>query len=114
MTRPASARAALAPQEPPATPLVPRAAPSRLPRQAAVSNPNLPDAVLPEMTPVQSSNIHSIGHDGAALYVRFHNGSVYRYPTAGRDLHAHLLAAKSVGSAFQDRVRHFHNGERIA
>ena len=68
---------------------------------------------VPDLTPVKSSNIAGVAHDGDALWVRFTNGSLYKYPTAGRDLHDGLMAAGSPGSFFQDRVRHFHSGERI-
>lgn len=68
---------------------------------------------IPEMTPVQSSNIAAIGHGDGGLYVQFHTGSVYRYPTCDRQHHNELLAAVSVGSHFQRNIRPAHKGERV-
>ena len=73
---------------------------------------------IPAMTPVRSSNIAAAGHDGAALWVRFVGqkgapGKLYRYPSAGSDHHAALLAAPSPGRYHLDRIRHFHKGELI-
>jgi hypothetical protein len=69
--------------------------------------------LAPPMTPVVSSNIDSIGHDGAALWIKFKHGGVYRYPTAGRDLHDEMLKAPSVGQFFHTSVRGTHQGEKI-
>ena len=71
------------------------------------------EAAWRELTPVASSNIAAVGHDGKALWVRFKNGSLYRYVTAGREHHDGLVAARSPGSYFLDRIRHSHVGERI-
>ena len=72
---------------------------------------------VPEMTPVSSSNLHSVGHDGEALYVRFRGkdgpGRLYRYPTAGREHYEGLLAAPSAGSYFLDQLKFGHVGERV-
>jgi hypothetical protein len=69
------------------------------------------------MTEVKSSNIHSIGHSGAALYIRFRAngepGKIYRYPTCGPEFHEQGLAAPSPGLWFVDRVKHFHKGEPV-
>ena len=68
----------------------------------------------PVFTPVAtSSNIHSIAHDGKALYVRFKNGNTYRYANASKDHHDAMLSAKSPGSYFYDRIKHFHDGEKL-
>ena len=73
---------------------------------------------LPEMTRVESSNVHSVGHDGAALYVRFRGaggtpGALYRYATAAREHHDGMINADSPGRYFLDRVKHQHGGERV-
>lgn len=74
---------------------------------------------LPTMTPVKSSNIEEVGHDGEALFLRFRSakpgvpGRVYRYPTAGADLHAEVLAHSSPGTWFRERVKDAHVGEHI-
>lgn len=73
---------------------------------------------LPTMTEVKSSNLHSVGHDGAALYVTFRDktgapGKSYRYSTCGPEYHQEAISAPSPGSWFLDRVRHFHKGEPV-
>lgn len=74
---------------------------------------------------VNSSNIHSIGHDETGLEVQFHakacakridqvpelaecncpGGGVYHYPTVTADEHALLMAADSIGSHFMEHIR---------
>ena len=73
---------------------------------------------LPPMTNLKSSNLHSVGHDGTALYVRFRGkdgtpGSLYRYPTAGMEHHAGMIGAGRAMDYFTDKIRHFHAGEKI-
>lgn len=71
------------------------------------------DQAHPFLSPVKSSNISGVAHDGQALWVKFQNGTLYRYPTAGADLHTGLLAAESAGSYFHKHVRNVHQGERV-
>ena len=71
----------------------------------------MPDT--PTLTPVTSSNIAAVGHDGDALWIRFHGGRLYRYPGVGREHHEGLTNTASPGSYFLDKVRHFYQGERI-
>lgn len=68
---------------------------------------------IPIMDRVNSTNIEAVGHDGSALYVRFHGGALYRYRTAGADLHAALLASASPGKLFHRNVKPNHKGERM-
>ena len=66
---------------------------------------------LPVMTPVQSSHLAEVGHDGAALYVRFrgHDGKpdphIYRHPGVPQEHAAEILRAKSPGSYYHQAVR---------
>lgn len=73
---------------------------------------------IPKMEPVASSNIHSVGHDGSALYVRFRGaggtpGRLYRYSTADAGVHQGIMGALSPGSYFADRIKHVHRGEPV-
>jgi hypothetical protein len=73
---------------------------------------------IPPLTEVKSTNLHSIGHDGSAMYVRFRGagggpGSTYRYPTAGVDVHDALLGSFSPGRHFQSVVKAAHRGEKV-
>lgn len=63
-----------------------------------------------EMVPVESSQIHSIGHDGEhnLLQVRFNSGGVYQYQNFTADKHAKLMAADSKGSHFGKHVKGVH------
>jgi KTSC domain len=76
--------------------------------------PGTRTGTIPIMDRVESSNIQAVGHDGSALYVRFVGGALYRYRTAGADLHAALLASASPGKFFHRKIRDVHQGERVS
>jgi len=61
----------------------------------------------PEMKPVTSSQIESVGYDADAkeLHVRFHRGGHYAYPETPPEDHAALIGAKSVGSHFIKNIK---------
>ena len=70
------------------------------------------------MHPVQSSNVHSVGHDGDALLVRFRAiggapGALYRYPSAGAEHVEALLAAPSAGKYVHWMLKRAHPGEPV-
>ena len=60
-----------------------------------------------QRTPVQSSNIASVGYDRAAstLEVEFKNGSVYQYQRVPEIEFRNLLEAASVGAHFNRHIR---------
>lgn len=62
---------------------------------------------LPEMKPVSSSNIATVGFDPAEnkLYVGFLSGTVYRYDGVSQETHDNLVAADSVGCFFNKHVK---------
>ena len=60
---------------------------------------------LPEMQPVTSSNIESVGHDGSALHVKFKNGGHYIYDECPADVHESLMGADSPGKFLAANVR---------
>lgn len=73
---------------------------------------------IPPLHPVRSSNVSAVGHDGEALYVKFHGrdgapGSTYRYPTADQAVMDEMLAATSVGRYAQTVLRRLHEGELV-
>lgn len=51
-----------------------------------------------QMTPVKSSNVESVGHDGNTLAITFKGGKTYYYPNVPTSVHQSLLKAKSIGS----------------
>lgn len=69
---------------------------------------------IPSMTPVESSNLESVGHDGTNLFVRFKNGSVYVYFHVPKALYQELLAAESKGNFLNNYIKGIFQYERIA
>lgn len=59
------------------------------------------------MTPVESSTIAAMAHDVATstMTVDFKNGSRYQYENVTREKYEALLAAPSVGSAFDKEIK---------
>ena len=70
---------------------------------------------IPEMTPVSSSNIESIGYDELEeiVYVRFLNGSVYVYKGVPIHEYENLLQAPSHGSYLHRNYNNVYPYERI-
>lgn len=68
---------------------------------------------LPEMKPVTSSNIESIGHNGTDLFVKFKGGGTYRYPGVSVDHHDKMLEAGSPGGYFHANIKKVHKGEKL-
>lgn len=67
-----------------------------------------------ERSPVKSSSIKSIGHDGDVLEVEFANGHVYRHSGFPRDQFDRMMQATSVGAHYNAFVRGQYTYERIA
>jgi hypothetical protein len=66
-----------------------------------------------DLTPVRSSNIEAVGHDGRDLTVRFKGGSTYRYVGVPRSTHAALMRAESKGSFLARTIVPNHKAEKI-
>lgn len=60
-----------------------------------------------DMKPVDSSTIHSVGHDPATkvLHVKFHHGGTYTYHGVTADDHKAMVKAASVGKHFHANIR---------
>ena len=61
-----------------------------------------------DRTPVNSSNVHSVGYDPEQkiLSVEFKNGGgVYHYHDVEKDVHEGLVAARSVGGYLHANVK---------
>ncbi len=54
---------------------------------------------MPQMIPVQSSNLSSVGYDPATstLYIAFHSGRTYAYYGVPAGVHKALMLAPSKG-----------------
>ncbi|MES2557747.1 MAG: KTSC domain-containing protein [Bacteroidota bacterium] len=70
---------------------------------------------LPEMIPVSSSNIESIGYDeqNEQVYVRFLNGSLYIYKGVPKHEFENLRDAPSLGSYLHRNYKNIYPYERI-
>ena len=70
---------------------------------------------LPEMIPVSSSNIESIGYDESneQVYVRFINGSLYVYTSVPIHEFESLLDAPSLGSYLHRSYKNVFPYERV-
>jgi len=62
---------------------------------------------MPEMTPVDSSNVAAIGYDESAeeIHVEFLNGRTYRYLGANPETYEELQSAPSVGSFINRMIK---------
>lgn len=71
--------------------------------------------MIPEMTPVSSSNVAEIGYDEATqeVYVRFLNGSLYVYKGVPSLEYQGLLNAPSVGSYLHRNFKNVYPYERV-
>lgn len=70
---------------------------------------------VPEMIPVNSSNIESIGYDekNEQVYVRFLNGSLYVYKGVPLHEFENLREAPSLGSYLHRNYKNVYPYERI-
>lgn len=70
---------------------------------------------IPEMIPVSSSNIESIGYDeqNQQVYVRFLNGSLYVYKGVPLHEFENLRDAPSLGSYLHRNYKNVYPYERI-
>lgn len=71
--------------------------------------------IVPEMIPVSSSNIESIGYDeqNEQVYVRFLNGSLYVYKGVPLHEFENLRDAPSLGSYLHRNYKNVYPYERI-
>jgi hypothetical protein len=63
--------------------------------------------MMPDMIPVDSSNIESVGYDPSdrELYVRFLGNRTYVYSDVPAELHEELLRAPSKGSLLNRAIK---------
>lgn len=65
------------------------------------------------MTPVKSSNLAAVHHDGAHLKVQFTNGATWRYADVPASKYEAMLSAPSVGGYFHKHIRSHYKGEKV-
>ena len=56
------------------------------------------------MSKVKSSSIAEIGHDGAAMHVKFASGQTYTYPNVSAETMDLIMAAESPGKQFHASI----------
>ncbi len=71
-----------------------------------------------KMTPVQSSNVHAVGHDGQALFIQFKDkdgtpGKTYRYAGVAASHKVAMIGDKSPGGYFAKHIRAVHVGKPV-
>lgn len=71
---------------------------------------------IPELTPVSSSNIESIGYDveNESVFVKFNNQSIYVYKGVSQMEYENLLYAPSVGSYIHRNFKNVYPYERLS
>lgn len=60
---------------------------------------------LPSMTKLKSTNIDAVGYRDGDLYVRFHDGAVYKHAAVDADIHKAMLATDSPGKFYHGRIK---------
>ena len=70
---------------------------------------------LPEMQPVSSSNVDSVGYDEntETLYVQFLNGTIYEYKNVPIMVFEQLLSSPSIGSYMHRNIKGIFSYQRI-
>ncbi len=68
-----------------------------------------------EWVPLESNVFTSAAYraDARQLYLRFHEGNIYRYFECPRSIYKGLLAAESKGRYFAQHIRNGFRGERV-
>ena len=66
------------------------------------------------MRPVQSSHIHSVGHDPETntLAVQFHKGGVYHYEGVSKRTFDDFCSHESPGKFFRGNIHKQYNGKK--
>jgi len=71
--------------------------------------------MIPEMTPVSSSNVVEVGYNEETqeVYIRFLNGSLYVYKGVPKFEYEGLLNAPSIGSYLHRNYKNVYPYERV-
>lgn len=66
----------------------------------------------PQHTPLKSSNILSVAHDGVNLHIKFAGGGHYIYPNCPAEHHQGMIDAPSAGKYFASKIRDKFKGQK--
>lgn len=71
--------------------------------------------MMPEMHPVQSSNVRSVGYDEekAELWIAFNGGRTYVYTGVPNGVLDDILAAPSVGKFVNEQIKNVYTGRQV-
>ena len=58
-----------------------------------------------QRTPVESSNVASVGFEDSTLEVEFTSGAIYRYSNVPERIHDELLASNSKGRYLNEHIK---------
>lgn len=74
------------------------------------------DTKNPTMTPVESTNLHSVGYDPDTkfMHIKFKSGGHYRYSGVPAEAHKALVGADSVGGHFSKNFAGKYPHEKLA
>lgn len=61
--------------------------------------------IAPPMVEVKSSQIHSVGHVGTTLVIKFHSGDTYHYADVHENTYKRMLEAESIGQFFSRHIK---------
>lgn len=67
-----------------------------------------------EYQDVESSNVAAVGHNMGDLYVKFKNGSEYKYDNVPESEYQALLSAASVGKYLNSNIKGSYSYTQIA
>lgn len=65
-------------------------------------------------SPVKSSAIRSVGHDGNVLEVEMANGAIYQATGVSAEEHADFITSESLGKHFQQRLKGAYTFTKVA
>lgn len=71
---------------------------------------------IPDMKPVESSNVKAVGYDpqSRVMHVQFHSGNHYSYADVPPATHEALVKADSVGKHFNQHVMGKYQHSKVA
>ena len=68
---------------------------------------------IPEMTPVESSNVKAVGYDGTNLFVSFKTNTLYVYFDVPEMVYDGMMQAASKGSFLHQHVINQYRYEKL-
>ena len=68
---------------------------------------------MPQLTPVNSSNIAAAGYEAGQLTIQFQNGRTFRYSSVPEHVYSSMLQAPSAGKYFYQNIRNVYQYEEV-